>query len=105
MTPPRPNPATVPRAIVVISLSGVTTESAPPKQVRIALAQSKIQRLPPGKVLRRALKKMAPIVVLRPGARPLRPTRTGFGLYTEEMRSGQKLRSEKKFMPATNATE
>ena len=47
---------------------------------------------------------MAPTVTLRPGAKPRRPICTGFALQTELIMSGQTLRTEKKFIPATKAT-
>ena len=99
ISPPSPMPATVPKAITVRSFSGVTTAIAPPKQVNIALAMNRIHLLPPFQVLSMELKTMAPMVTLRPGAKPRSPTWTGSGVQTVAIMRGQKLSTEEKVHP------
>jgi hypothetical protein len=104
MTPPRPKAAKLANVTATAELPGFKQASEPPKQVSIPEASNRIHFEPPLQYERRAFQKIAPTAVAVATGKPRIPIWTGSGFQTREMVSGQKLRREKKFMPATKAT-
>lgn len=98
-TPPRPQAAQVPVAMVAMTFAGLMVESEPPKAVSMPAAMTNIHLTPPFYDDSKAFQKIAPKAVKMPMLIPRRPIFTGSGSQMREMASSQKLRREKEVHP------